>query len=373
MNYSGLYQSLVKYYSVLPKWICPGYALSPLQVFVEITYHCNLSCNFCQFSQDAAGGSPQRMHGRQELSSEAISRLIGQLPARTLVSFTGGEPLVKKGFYQLLHQVSQGKKTHVFTNGTLIDDHLAGTLISLGSKNIFSPGLVLVDVSLEGGRETHNTITQRSAAYERTVGGLSSLVRHKRAAGKKYPLLEMKTVISADNVSELSGLYRLAMDLGVDYFNIMTMNTIPHHTRLQGNGTTADCMTGPDPVLGVDTQVLAVELEKIKALAAQCPVKIRTTPQNISFAEILAYYNQTADINNYTCYFPWYSMGLTAYGDVVICPYCQVGNIRHGTWKEVLNNPKARSFRRQLKKHSIFPGCSGCCMLHPKKVVRSRN
>jgi MoaA/NifB/PqqE/SkfB family radical SAM enzyme len=202
------------------------------------------------------------------------------------------------------------------------------------------------------------------------VGGLASLVQQKKSAGKKYPLLEMKTVISAENVSELSSLYRLAIDLHMDYFNIMTMNTIPHHSRLQGNGTTADCMTAPDPVLGVDTHILAEELEKIKALAVRSSVAIRTTPQNISFAEILAYYRQTSEVHNYTCYFPWYSMGLTAYGDVVICPYCQVGNIRYGTWKEVLNNQQARSFRRQLKKNTIFPGCCGCCMLHPKKKAR---
>jgi MoaA/NifB/PqqE/SkfB family radical SAM enzyme len=311
------------------------------------------------------------MHGRQELSAKEISRLLAQLPGRTLVSFTGGEPLVKNGFADLLHTVSQSKKTHVFTNGTLIDDQQAGAFIALGSKNLFSPGLVLVDVSLEGKQETHNSITQRSAAYERTVGGLASLVQHKRSADKKYPLLEMKTVISAENVSELSSLYRLAMDLGVDYFNIMTMNTIPHHTRIQGHGTMADCMTAPAPVLGVDTQILAEELEKINTLAVRSPVAIRTTPQNISFAEVLAYYKQKSDVHNYTCYFPWYSMGLTAYGDVVICPYCQVGNIEQETFKEIFNNGAARAFRQKLQKQSIFPGCSGCCMLHPKKAVRS--
>ncbi len=352
MNYSSIYQKLIKAYSLFPKYFLDGYGLWPIQVYVEVTYRCNLECEFCQF-----GG--QRAPTDNELSADELREGLREVGRGAIISFTGGEPFVKRGFMGLLEGVSTRNRTHIFTNGTFITDDVAGRLVKLGARNIFDKGLVLIGVSLEGLEETHNTIVKRADAFQRTISALRSLVRHKRGKGKKFPLIEIKAVISEKNINEIYPLSLLAKEVGADIFNPMTMSTIPHESRTLD--TYPSIFNPPPPVRGVETGLLKEQLDRIRNESNG--IQIRTTPQGISFEEILRYYENRFSLKGYTCYFPWHGLGVSARGDVLVCPYIKIGNLREGGLRELFNNQKAREFRRRLKRHRIFPGCLGCCNL----------
>jgi len=343
----------------------PGYSLPPLQVFMEVTYKCNLSCDFCQFLQtESHAASPLRQQ-RSELSIFDFKRIVGEVPSTAIISFTGGEPFVKAGFMDLLRFASERNKTHIFTNGTEIHSRNAESIVSLGAGSVLSSGLVLVGISLEGLEATHNRITRRSWAYAKTVAGLKALAHCKASQNKKYPLLELKTVISENNVAELYEIYLLAKESKVDIFNVMAMNMLPQASRT-GRCSEVSYSEAPPPVKPVNLEILKDQLAKICRDASKSQIQIRTTPQGFDFEAIIDHYRNRRSLTDYRCYYPWYGAGISAFGDLLICPYIVTGNVRKNSLNELLNNAKARDFRQNLKRRKIFPGCWGCCMLVPR-------
>ena len=350
-------------YSSIPMFIFPGHTFPPLQVFIEVTYSCNLRCDFCQFLMSAkCDYSPKK--NLTELSNEEFRLLIDNVPRHAIISFSGGEPFMKKHFVDLLAQASRRNKTNIFTNATLITQGQAERLIRLGAKSFVNSGLVLIGVSLEGLQQTHSRITQRSWAFDRTIAGVEALIHERSRQGKKYPLIELKAVISNRNISELHELFLIAKRLKVDIFNVMAMNMLPQANRLTA-GKEISCFKTPPPVEKIDRALLHHQLKKIKIEALESEIQLRTTPQGFDLAEIINYYDNGLPLRGYRCYYPWYGLSITAYGDLLLCPYSIIGNVRESNIKQLINHSKARKFRRQLKRQKTFPGCWGCCMLVP--------
>lgn len=349
-------------YSLVPMTFFQGYTLPPLQIFLEVTYKCNLRCEFCQFLQ---GTEAHLVSGRQELNTAEFYALLKDLPRWSILSFTGGEPFLKSGFLDLLGYASKRNHTHVFTNGTMISPAIAEYLIAIAAKNPLQKGLLLLGISLEGQESTHNQIVKSSSAYGKTITAIQCLLESRRKAKQKFPLVELKTVISEKNVSEVYDIFCLARDLGVDLLNLMIMSMLPHASRLSQESTISYSIE-PPAVQGVDLHILREELRRIEEESRHSTMQIRTTPQGITFDEILRYYANAVDLNCYRCYYPWYGMGVTAYGDTLICPYIITGNLRKDGFKQALNSRQARDFRNKLRDCGIFPGCRGCCMQVPK-------
>ncbi|MCK8603271.1 radical SAM protein [Desulfoferrobacter suflitae] len=366
MNYSFLYQQIVNGYSSLPLHLLPGYSLPPLQLFLEVTYNCNLSCDFCQFLQSSDSGSMPASANRFELSIGECHNIVEQAPPTAVISFTGGEPFVKAGFADLLGAASERNKTHIFTNGTRIGGKTAESLVDLGSRNLLTPGLILVGISLEGLADTHNRITGRPWAYAKTIEGLHSLAHYKASKNRKYPLIELKTVISENNVRELYAIYQVAKQCRVDIFNVMAMSMLPQASRT-GRCAAGSYLEPPPPVKPVAPVILEEQLRRIQEDAARSEIQLRTTPQGFDFREIINHYHDKRRLAGYRCYYPWYGVGISAYGDLLICPYTVTGNVREHRIKTLLNNRRARIFRKHLQAARIFPGCWGCCMLVPRK------
>lgn len=362
---SSLYMRLTDFYGLVPRLLTPGFALPPLQLFIEVTYKCNLRCSFCQFivTRDHIPVCTPAS-AAEELSTDDLNRVLKEVPKRTLISFSGGEPLLKHNFMHLLHSVSRRNKTHIFTNGTRITGECAHLLVEAGARNFLDAGLVLVGISLEGMEDTHDTITGCRGAYRSTVAGIKALVAHKTREKKKYPLIELKTVISENNVGDLYDIFLVAKGCGVDVFNVMSLNLLPQANRLQP-GNEVSYMNHPTAIRPIDPHLLRGQLIRIRNAAAESGIQLRTSPMAFSLEQIISYYSNGPRAGRYVCHYPWYGAAISAYGDVSICPYAIIGNVKDTPLGSLLNNKRARSFRRKLKEHGSFPGCWGCCMLIP--------
>src|SRR5210317_1339147 len=91
---------------------------------ISITDRCNLQCRYC-VPQDLI---PKLSH-REILTYEEILRVV-RIATRLGISkvrVTGGEPLVRKGVYAFLHELTatEGlKDVSLTTNGVLLKDNL---------------------------------------------------------------------------------------------------------------------------------------------------------------------------------------------------------------------------------------------------------
>ena len=107
---------------------------------ISITDRCNLQCRYCE-PQDLI---PKLSHA-EILTYEEILRLV-RIATRLGISkvrITGGEPLVRKGVYEFLHELTATedlKDVSLTTNGVLLKDNLA---------KIQAAGISRINISLD--------------------------------------------------------------------------------------------------------------------------------------------------------------------------------------------------------------------------------
>ena len=129
--------------NVLPQNGAPPW---PRLVFWETTAACNLVCYHCRRTDVADKVSPD------ELSEQEAKSLIDELAdwGRTILVFSGGEPLMRPDIFELMSYASQKRViVALATNGTLINKDLA--------KRIRESGVDRVSISFDGADEaTHD-------------------------------------------------------------------------------------------------------------------------------------------------------------------------------------------------------------------------
>jgi len=169
----------------------------PLSALLELTYRCNWRCVFCY--------NP-RHFDHQRLSASEWSVVLDDLRAlgTLFVTLTGGEPLTHPEFLEIARAVrARSLALRVFTNGTLVDEHMAQNLADLHP--------LAVEMSLHGATaETHDTSTARPGSFGALLDAVDRLKR------LNVPLL-LKTPLTRLNEAELEGMMTLARERGVRY------------------------------------------------------------------------------------------------------------------------------------------------------------
>ena len=184
----------------------PGNRSGSMVLQWHVTEQCNLRCAHCyqeQFSTD-------------ELTLEQLCLIIDQFkylleklqinnPATKmhgLINVTGGEPFLRKDFFDLLENYRENHNYFSFgilTNGTLIDENVARQLREMKTA--------YVQVSLEGSQKTNDAI-RGNGTFNRTIAALE----HLTAQG-------IRTMVAftahRGNSHEFLDVVRLAFDLKV--------------------------------------------------------------------------------------------------------------------------------------------------------------
>jgi 12,18-didecarboxysiroheme deacetylase len=128
----------------------------------NITKRCNLKCLHC-YAQATATAAPD------ELSHEEGLDLLRDLKdfGVPVVLFSGGEPLMRPGLYDLVAKtVALGMRAVISTNGTLIDRDTAWRLKDLG--------LSYVGISLDGTAAIHDKFRGQPGSFAAAMKGVAN-------------------------------------------------------------------------------------------------------------------------------------------------------------------------------------------------------
>lgn len=166
----------------------------PILVHFEVTMRCNARCSFCDYWKTPTS----------ERANE-IERFVGA--ARffnpILVTFTGGEPLLRRDLEDLVsavHEAIRIKYITLITHG--------GMLTAERGRSLWQAGVSQFNISLDYVDGRHDAargipgLTQKIFA---TVGAL-------RASG--IDAIRFNTVIKSDNLDQLMDVVRTAQELG---------------------------------------------------------------------------------------------------------------------------------------------------------------
>lgn len=198
--------------------------LVPLNAAIELTLRCNLRCVHCyNFDRDEPPPA-------SELTKQEVLRVLDDL--RRLgcfqVAFTGGEPLTRPDFFDLLDRTRDlGLAVSVLSNGTLLTDAVVDRLAAYDN---------VVDVALSvygASARTHDALTRSRGSFARTVRGA------ERLRDARIPVA-LKLIVMKANVPEVPAMIALATSRGLLY-NVDT------YIRPRHDGDGSSLAARPDP------------------------------------------------------------------------------------------------------------------------------
>ncbi|HJZ13082.1 MAG TPA: radical SAM protein [Acidobacteriota bacterium] len=363
MHFGNFYRDLTHAYTTIPKrWDREGRAFPPLRAAIVITHFCNLRCEFCMVVSPENIERAKKMQP-QVLTLQEIQSIVDQLPRYSLVTITGGEPTARWDFMDIMRYICRKHKGHFVTNGTVLNDAKLAEVISMGAPNLLASGMMSVGVSIEGPEELHDHIARIKGAWKKTVHAIYQLAEEKRKQKKKFPIIDIKVVITDENINHLVDIYKLSEDAGVDLVSYQVVNNQASSYGIEGEGDSRAHLKVPAPVRPIDAHALREACRELQRLSDRASVtKVRFNPI-MPIDDIVDHYQNTPDLEHFTCRVVWSTMHIGPYGDVFPCYSYNMGNVRKNTLMQIWNGDKYKQFRKQLQKAGIFRGCIGCCMI----------
>ncbi|HNT87305.1 MAG TPA: radical SAM protein, partial [Candidatus Hydrogenedentes bacterium] len=231
MSVSNLYQFATRVYASIPyKFLGNGYSFPAWHYYFEVTRRCNLRCKMCQYIEWLEN-EPIKKQMEGELTTEEWFRVVDQVPRFSLVTFTGGEPFVRRDFMDILARASAKARTHFISNTTMLPEDRAEAIVQLAPRRIGGLGFNFAGTSIEGPGDRHDEIRKMQGAFQRSMSGIRALIARRDASGKQCPLVHITTVIQKDNVDVLHHMPRVVKDAGATVLNLVTetrMHELPN-------------------------------------------------------------------------------------------------------------------------------------------------
>ncbi len=355
MDLAAIYRKLCQLHSWLPMTFAPQWALPPVRVALIVTHRCNLRCDMCQVWQYAKEREP----ADHELETAEWFRVIDQTPRLALITFTGGEPFVRPDLPDLLRYAARRRRVHLVTNATRLTPDDVDWLIELSPKGIWGRGLLSLGISLEGPAEIHDRVVGMPGAFQRSLTALRCAAKAKQ--GRRFPLLDVKVVITSSTYQSLDHLYECCQEAGADLMSLQIDNRQPSAYGVERGGPDAH-LRKPDPVTPILPADLIPALDALSERSRRSGMRVRFNPA-MPLPEIARRYQNEFRMSQFDCDTAWTVLHVGPYGDVYPCFSYRMGNVRSQQLLSIWNGAPYRQFRRALHAAKIYPGCAGCCVM----------
>ena len=221
------------------------------QFFLELTLKCNEACFHCGSLCGAA-----RPDG---LPAQAYFDVLDEVKenfdiSRLMLCITGGEPLLREDFFDILGYANEiGYTWGMTSNATLITPLVA--------KRLYETGMATISVSIDGLEKTHDKLRGLSGGYRLAMAGIENLLAEResrrqearrpetresearrpkaresgarrpeirRSGTGKKPLraIQVTTVINHENIRELDELYSIFENMDIDSWRVVGLEPI---------------------------------------------------------------------------------------------------------------------------------------------------
>ncbi len=360
MNYSILFDKIRNLYSKTTYSKPLSRAKLPLRYFFELTHLCNLNCPYCYVGKSNI---------KEELTTKDWKNIIDQIPFYSFVTLVGGEPLIRKDFSEILFYCCKKTfgKVNVVTNGTLMNENIIDDFIK--SK------MLLVSVSLDGWGKNHDKNRLKDGIFSKIQENLEILNEKRK---NKRLMVDIKTIVLKDNLEDLIKLYEYSTKMGFEFFSISFLrnNNLKQNSILYENFE--EIFSKPNyPIEEYfdleEFKKVYLEIQKIKK---HSKTKIRFAPKfdnknsNIELKTIENFFkNKDKKIDEIyePCLYPYSNTIINPKGDVYPCLSIKMGNLKEQNLIDIMNNPKYKCFRNNLKYAKVFSSCQMCCELKVKQ------
>jgi radical SAM protein with 4Fe4S-binding SPASM domain len=306
----------------------------PLQVSIEVTRRCPLECLHC-YNNLPMGDLEAK---NREMTKEEHFRVLDELVEMGCfwILYTGGEIFARKDFLEIYtYAKKKGFLITLFTNGTIINEHIADYLAE------WPP--FAIEITLYGRtRETYEALTMIPGSYDRCLKGIKLLKE------RGLPL-KLKTVATSINKHEVMSMRRFAEEeLGVEFKFDSQINP-----RI-------DCSQSPLAVRLTPEEVVALDMAEPRGVSEY---------RRLSKREQEHARNVASNDGVYACGGGMNSFAINAYGEISICVISQqeTFKVQSSSVKEVWDGSLLRLRERKRRQMTKCVECQirGLCGMCP--------
>lgn len=288
-------------------------------LFFELTLRCNENCLHC--------GSRCGEVRSSEMSVEDYRKILTRVKEergtkRLMINITGGEPLLRKDFFEITSIVHElGFHWGMTSNATLITKEIAHKLRETGMGTI--------SVSIDGLEETHDAFRRTKGGYKKAMEGIQNLIDEGG-----FSNIQVTTVVTHKSIKELDALYEIFDKMDIDSWRVIGIEPM---------GRAKDY---PELLLTPEDQKYLFEFIRNKRIAGEPVI------YGCSHYLGLEYEREVRDWY-FICTAGIYTASITAAGDIIACldidrrPEFVQGNIYKDDFMDVWKN-KFKCFRRNL-------------------------
>ena len=181
---------------------------------LSVTDRCNLRCTYCMPARMRFAPSPDL------LTIDELAELAGRLINQGIrkLRLTGGEPLVRAGFLDLVAALSQHLRSGALDELTLTTN---GTLLAANAEALAQHGIRRINVSLDTLRPGLFARLTRGGSIAPVLAGIDSAL----AAGLA---VKLNTVAMRDNLEEVADLAAWAHARGaaISFIEVMPLGEV---------------------------------------------------------------------------------------------------------------------------------------------------
>ena len=193
-------------------------------------------------------------------------------------------------------------------------------------------------------------------------------------------MVDIKTTVLKDNLEDLLKIYQYATNQGFDFFSVSFLqnNKLKHNPVLYESFDEVFYKNNYPVELYFDIDKFEEIFWEIQKMKKFSKTKIRFSPKfenknpkkEIDLIKKFFLEYNSKDIKEIyePCRYPFANTIINAEGSVYPCLSCKMGNIKEQRLFEIINNPKYRCFRKNLKYSKVFSSCQLCPELNVKKT-----
>jgi len=324
-----------------------------------VTYLCNSRCVMCSIWRKYRE-NPELF--KQELRLSEIENILQSKYLQNLqgISFTGGEPFLRKDFVDLVGLFIKRYPDAfigVATNGLnpdLIVNKTEEILDTYNPKLRFS-----ISISLDGIGEKHNEMRGIGNAYERVMETVKTLQ-------EEFDInIGFDFTITSWNYKDLQGAYELSKKLGVRF-----LAGFAHSSDIYYDNVNNTSVWREEELEEAELIVQEIVKDQIKNES----LVTRLVDPYAYFMSNSVKYEKTKR-RMFKCYSGTHSLFLDPYGNVYPCIILdkKIGNIRDESFDKLWMSPRAEEVRQyiQLNKCHCWVACEAVpSLLRGLRVVR---
>ena len=325
----------------------------PLHFQLEPATGCNLRCQTCQVPDY----TPDQY---KNMTLDQFKHAFDQIRPIKVALSGAGEPFLNPDLLGIIRHASGGGASVLTTTNF--------TLCTRKIEEILDSGLSLLKISLDAARpETFERIRGR-AFFDRILRDIEKLQELKRKRGQQTPFIRLQFVLQTDNIGEIEEMIDVADRLGAQSVYFQPLETLLIADRKE------------NLTRGIEFEDLRNKLAAAKGRADQLEIG---TNAGVLIGALHNYFRKyepgiPKEPPQRVCLLPWFSLYITVDGDVRPC--CSfgegetfvLGNIfEQDFWKEIWNNEKYRTLRRQaLDRELRYAVCRNCTPNRLRDFVR---